>query len=280
LDEQDDLVLRSDLFAKRLRHPPSHWDDEGDEDPNHSTYRSADHGPSPVPDWVITEDAARQVDVGPLKSGKEADVVLVERTLGQRRNLLAAKRYRGFDQRQFKNDARYRLGRRTGERRLDLAVAKGSSHGIRFRQALWVEREFEVLGRLWSAGVAVPYPVQKLGSELMLEYLGDDAAAAPRLAERRRARDELTELCWPLADDLRAMVRLQVVHADLSPYNLLVWRGRLHMIDFPQAVDPQTPDGMALLHRDVVNVFGWFARRGVPCDPESLFGDLVAEAFA
>src|SRR5438552_2617354 len=57
-------------------------------------------------------------------------------------------------------------------------------------------------------------------------------------------------------------------------------RGRLHMIDFPQAVDPQTPDGMALLHRDVVNVFGWFARRGVPCDPESLFGDLVAEAFA
>jgi len=58
----------------------------------HSTYFGAHHGPQPMPDWVITEDAAQQIERGILKTGKEADVHLVERRLGDRRNLLAAKR--------------------------------------------------------------------------------------------------------------------------------------------------------------------------------------------
>ena len=33
-----------------------------------------------------------------------------------------------------------------------------------------------------------------------------------------------------------------------------------------------------LLHRDVANVCGWFARRGVACDPEATFAALLAEA--
>lgn len=279
MDDQDDLVLPTDSFTASVRPVRQSWDDE-EPDPEASTYAAGEHGPDPVPDWVITDDAARQLELGALKSGKEADVVLVERSVGSRVNLLAAKRYRGFDQRTFKDDARYRNNRKTGSRRVDLAVRKGTRQGMRFREALWVDHEFEVLGRLWSAGVAVPYPVQKLGRELMLEYIGDETGAAPRLAEGRRSREELTALCARLVEDVRMMVHHGVVHADLSPYNLLVWQDRLVIIDLPQAVDPQSPDGMDLLRRDVLNVFGWFARRGVACDPEALFADLAAEAFS
>ena len=84
---------------------------------------------------MITEDAARQYELGLLKTGKEAEVFLVERELGERRQLLAAKRYRKPAERTFRDDARYRGGRKTGDRRIDLAVAKGTLRGIEFRGA-------------------------------------------------------------------------------------------------------------------------------------------------
>lgn len=58
----------------------------------YSSYCDADVGPQPVLTWVITEDAAQQIERGVLKTGKEADVHLVERRLDERRNLVAAKR--------------------------------------------------------------------------------------------------------------------------------------------------------------------------------------------
>ena len=83
-----------------------------------------------------------------------------------------------------------------------------------------------------------------------------------------------------LVDDLGALTRTGTVHADLSPYNLLWWRDRLWMIDFPQAVDLlQNPHGFDLLHHDVITMTTWFTRKGVPCDGEALFAELLAEAF-
>jgi len=83
-----------------------------------------------------------------------------------------------------------------------------------------------------------------------------------------------------LVEDLGALTRTGTVHADLSPYNLLWWRDRLWMIDFPQAVDLlQNPHGFELLHHDVITMTTWFSRKGVPCDGEALYADLLAEAF-
>jgi RIO kinase 1 len=257
-----------------------HWDD-GEVDPEETTYPVAEHGPAPVPAWVITAGAACQFEHGKLKGGKEAEVFLVERTHASARNLLAAKRYRDHDDREFRHDARYRAARRTGESRLDRAVAKGTRRGMRFRGQLWAAHKWEVLGRLWSAGVAVPYPIQKLGTEIMLEFVGDDRSAAPRLADVSLDGRSLRELHAQVVDALFAMVRVGVVHADLSPYNVLVWQGRAVLIDFPQSVHPQDgPDALALLRRDVTNLVGWFGRKGVASDLDVLYARLVAEVFA
>ena len=255
------------------------WD-ESDPDICQSTYFAAEHGPQPPPDWVITDDAAHQIERGVLKTGKEADVHLVERRLGERRNLLAAKRYRSLARRQFRDDTRYRQGRRTGNRRTDLAMEKGTRAGLAFRAELWVANEFDVLGRLWSAGAAVPYPVQRSGDELMVEYLGDDDHAAPRLVNVRLAGGEAADLFRQAVDNLRLFAAHGVVHGDLSPYNMLVWGGRLWFIDFPQAVDPIAhPDGLRLLERDVANVCQWGRRHGIACDAGALFAEVMAVVF-
>jgi RIO kinase 1 len=278
-EHEPDLSFPSDAFERSFQRARIRWDD--DVDPEESTYPSATPGPSPVPSWVITAGAARQRDHGKLKGGKEAEVFLIERTHGSARNLLAAKRYRDYDDRDFRDDARYRAARRTGESRIDRAIAKGTRRGMRFRGALWAANEWDVLSRLWSAGVAVPYPVQTLGTEIMLEFVGDDRSAAPRLADTRGDRGLLRDLHAQLVDALFAMVGAGVVHADLSPYNVLVWDGRAVLIDFPQAVHPQDgPDALALLERDVTNLVGWFQRKGVDTDTNALYTRLVAEAFA
>ena len=255
------------------------WD-ESDPDIIQSTYFGAEHGPKPTPDWVITEDAAHQIERGILKTGKEADVHLLERRLGGRRNLLAAKRYRPRARRQFRDDSSYRRPRRTGNRRTDLAMEKGTAAGLVFRADQWVDNEFNVLGRLWSAGVPVPYPVQREGSEILLEYLGDDDGAAPRLVHAALSVGQAADLFAQAVGNLRRCAALGIVHGDLSPYNMLVWQDRLFLIDFPQSVDPVGhPDGLRLLERDVANVCQWARRYGVVCDPGELCAEVMGEVF-
>jgi RIO kinase 1 len=248
-----------------------------------SSYPDADqHGPAPVPDWVITSGNAVDDDLGVLKTGKEAEVSVVERSVGDRANLLAAKRYRDLTRRAFRNDAAYRADRNLGPKahREQRAIDKGTQVGLAMHAQLWAAHEFDTLTRLWAAGVAVPYPVQRLGTELMLEYLGDIDGGAMRLVQVRASpaqRDDLLDQAVQLLRDLTAN---GVVHGDLSPYNLLVWQDRLFAIDLPQAVHPnRNPNGLDFLHRDVVNVLGWFARKGARVDPEALFAELLDDAL-
>ena len=271
----DEDSPKHDAFQPTVHTPHPRWDDDV-VDPEQTTYTSADPGPSPVPDWVITDDAARQFERGIIKTGKEADVYLVERVLGARTNLLAAKRYRDLDERAFRNDAKYR--KRTGDRRVDLAMAQGTRAGMTFRAQLWLETEFESLAKLWAVGCSVPYPVQKLGVELMMEYIGDEEEAAPRLVNAVAGLevDAIADLFHQLCEALRLMTTIGIVHGDLSPYNLLVWEERLYVIDIPQAVDPiLQPEGLALLERDVVNLCKWFSTKGVPTDAVALYRELL-----
>jgi RIO kinase 1 len=110
-----------------------------------------------------------------------------------------------------------------------------------------------------------------------MEYIGDESQAAPRVVAARLDRSELDDAWRQLVDSLRCLTREGIVHGDLSVYNLLWWRGRVVLIDFPQAVDASTnADAPQLLHRDLENVGEWFGRRGVALDLEELFAELVA----
>ena len=161
-----------------------------------------------------------------------------------------------------------------------MAIENGTHAGLVFRADQWVATEFAVLGRLWSAGVPVSYPVQRSGNQLLLEYFVDDDGAAPRLVHAVVAREQAADLFSQAVSCVRRCAALGVVHGDLSPYNMLVWDGRLLLIDFPQAVDPVAhPDGLRLLERDITNVCQWAHRHGVVCDAGEVFAEVIAEVF-
>ena len=252
--------------------------DEQSDEPCWSSYPDAAHGPSPLPDWVITSPAAIDTDLGVLKTGKEAEVSLLRRDHEQRSSMLAVKRYRAAHHRNFHRDAVYLEGRRTRFSRENRAMDTRTDFGRSLIAGQWAVAEFAVLGRLWSSGVAVPYPVQLNGTELMMEFIGDaDGVAAPRLAELRPSRVD----CAALFEQLRvALLGLAVVgytHGDLSAYNVLVHAGRLVLIDVPQAVDlVGNTQGLALLERDCRNIAHWFESRGFPFDVDGLARDLRA----
>lgn len=234
-----------------------------------STYHEsrADQGPRPVPEWLVTTAAALDVERGTLKTGKEADVALIERvdpTTGHR-CLLAAKRYRASEHRLFHRDADYLEGRRLKDSREQRAAANRTDFGKRVIATQWANAEFEALGRLWLAGLPVPYPAQLDGTELLVEFIGDDDGfAAPRLAETRPDRVLLMSLWEQLCEAMLALAANGWAHGDLSPYNLLVADERLILIDLPQIVDITiNPRGAAFLRRDYDNVCRWFLARGV-----------------
>ena len=279
-DEPVHLTMPTHLVPTHLvpaELAPAAPDDDAEDDPawTWSSYADADgRGPTPVPDWVITDGHAVDHDRGVLKTGKEADVHLVEREAPDGRTcLLAAKRYRDAAHRLFHRDAGYLEGRRVRRSREMRAMNTRTAFGKELIAGQWAVAEFRMLSRLWSAGVAVPYPVQISGGELLLEFIGDeDGTAAPRLAPHRPERPELLELWDQCRAALHALATLGYAHGDLSPYNLLVHRGRLVMIDLPQAVDlVANPQASDFLRRDCENITSWFRARGLgDADPVEL----------
>jgi RIO kinase 1 len=264
-------------------HPRSRrrFDDDLDDvrepdEPVDSTYPDALHGPDPVPTWVITSPGARDLDLGVLKSGKEADVSLVRREHAGRVVHMAAKRYRDAHHRLFHRDASYLEGRRVRRSREGRAMATRTDFGRELIAGQWAVAEFRVLARLWSAGAAVPYPVQLDGTELLMEFIGTDGVAAPRLAQLRPSTREAHDLFSQLRDALIVLAENGYTHGDLSAYNVLVHDGRLVLIDLPQAVDlVGNPQGFDFLRRDCSNICAWFNGIGHDADPDELVRDLL-----
>jgi RIO kinase 1 len=283
----DDLSDLDDRFVFDFQA----YDDDLEDGQRWSTWASVEalsRGPEPRPGWVVTSQGAIDTELGILKTGKEADVYLVRRGIPDtdRTSLLAAKRYRDPDHRMFHRDAGYLEGRRVRRSREMRAMTGRTSFGRELIAGQWAAAEFAALSRLWEVAtsygtITVPYPVQLLGTELMLEFVGDaeEGLAAPRLAQLRPEPAELKALWDQLIDALTVLARAGLAHGDLSPYNLLVHDGRLVVIDLPQVVDViANPNGPALLARDVRNVTSWFAARGLPQDHDTLTRHLLDEA--
>ena len=277
-DAKDRLAqMRKDALTAESDLPPGadRW----------TTWADGEQGPHPRPDWLITELAAVDSELGVLKTGKEADVFLIQRTVPDtdRSCLLAAKRYRSNEHRMFHRDAGYLEGRRVRESRQMRAMVNRTSFGRNLLAEQWSVAEFAAMSRLWSLGAPVPYPAQRNGTELLLEFLDDgEGGAAPRLAQLRPGAEELVDLWEQLVAALELLAREGLTHGDLSAYNLLVQEGHLMLIDLPQVVDVvANPRGREFLARDVANIAGWFAARGLPDrlgDPAVLIERLLDTA--
>jgi RIO kinase 1 len=244
------------------------------------------------PDWLVREPF-HDVDHGVIKSGKEAQVDLVERVSDDhgRSCLLARKRYlprqvtakgqleaMGVQRAStFRHDVQYREGRQFRKSRDRRAIERMTTYGKKLLQDRWTGTEYDVMSRLWDRGVSVPYPVSYADDVFDLEYVGSWEMAAPQLNAARLSRAQLADAFDQLRVGLRAITATGIAHGDLSAYNLLWWQERLWFIDFPQAVDiAANLQGIDFLHRDVTNVCDWFERRGLTVDAEEVFADVLS----
>ncbi len=205
--------------------------------------------------------------IRPLSSGKEATVSLCRATESAGGGLLAMKVYRSRDHRSFKNDAAYKAGRVILNGHDRRAVAKKSTYGREFESAWWTGREWEVLQQLHEAGADVPRPVASGDGAILMEYIGDEDHSAPQLRQVRLSQAEGKSVLDRLLWNVELALRNNLIHADLSPYNILWWEGAATIIDLPQAVDPRSNvNASELLARDVENLCRHFERYGVRSD--------------
>lgn len=273
-----DSTTESPLFATDAR------PDAPPEGERWSSWDGAMHGPTPRPDWVITALGAVEEDLGVLKTGKEADVHLIRRWLPdgsepKSESILAAKRYRGSENRLFHRDGGYLEGRRVRKSREMRAMARRTEFGRSMIAGQWAAAEFDALGRLWELGLPVPYPVQLSETEMLMEFIGDGRTAAPRLVQTKPPPQLLAQLFEEFRGVVLTLAEEGWAHGDLSPYNVLVHDDHLVVIDWPQIVDVVgNPHGFEFLERDVRVMCDWFTRRGLDIDADLLFGDVAAMA--
>jgi RIO kinase 1 len=218
-----------------------------------------------------------------VKGGKEANVYVCEANPATGVPLIAAKLYRPRILRQLKNDAIYKEGRLLRDAdgkelrkdRETRAMRKKTRFGKQLDSMAWVGHEFQTMRLLYAAGADAPKPIAQGANCILMEFIGDNLITAPTLSDISLSASEARPLFDQVMHNVELALHHHQVHGDLSAYNILYWRGRIVLIDFPQAVDARNnshaPD---LLARDIYRVGQQFNRWGVANDPAQLAADL------
>ena len=215
--------------------------------------------------------------IRPIRSGKEADVYLCRATphLTGGADVAVAKMLRPRHHRRFRNDAVYLEGRY--RKRTSEVKAMEAKHrvGRELAHGAWIEHEWMTLRALHDVGADVPRPIARSSAGLLMTHVGDDDASAPQLRQVRLHQDEAAEALERLLRNVGIFLLHNVIHGDLSAYNVLWWDGTPTIIDFPQAIDPRfNANAPELLARDVGNLCTFFRRMGVERDAERIASDL------
>jgi RIO kinase 3 len=154
------------------------------------------------------------------------------------------------------DDARYaRLGR-------DFRFNKQGRRAF----TLWAMKEFANLTRMWRAGIPCPQPFLAKEHILIMSFIGKDGWPAPQLREvTLNAKIQWVRCYAQVMDIMRRMFQqCKLVHADLSPYNILLASDRVcYVIDVGQAVDLSHPMADEFLRRDVKIISDFFSSKDV-----------------
>ena len=146
-------------------------------------------------------------------------------------------------------------------------MARGTRRGRTYAFGMWVHHEAECLRVLRERGADVPAVIDANGSAVLMELIGDAGVPAPTLREVDLEQVEACGAFEQIVRNLQVFLEADIIHADLSPYNILYQRGKVTIIDLPQAVDARANDNAAdLLVRDVTRVCAFFGGIGVECD--------------
>lgn len=213
------------------------------------------------------------------KGGKEASVYLCRGGTATGNCLLAAKVSRPRMLRNLKNDRLYREGRpeldEDGRQILDLGMLKAehkrSVYGEQIRHQSWISYEFQTLKKLHASGADVPQPYEMANNAILMDFIGDEQETAPTLNTLDLDFVEAKYLFERIVHNIDLMLKNDLIHGDLSAYNVLYWNGGITLIDFPQVVIPgANPNAFRIFLRDVTRICEFFATQGIVSYPRRL----------
>ena len=204
---------------------------------------------------------------GCISTGKEANVYYAK---GAEKKELAIKIYKTSIL-IFKDRERYI----SGEFRFRHGYCKGNPRKM---VAVWAEKEVRNLKRLGLAGINSPAPLILKSNLIVMEFIGKDGVAAPRLKDADiQTEEEWENIYLELIRILRTLYKkCKLVHADFSEYNILYQEGKIYIIDVAQAVESDHMNALSFLKRDCHNVNMFFEKNGVTTITDQQLFDIVS----
>ena len=138
----------------------------------------------------------------------------------------------------------------------------------------WTKKEYKNLKRLEEIGIRAPRPIVYMKNILIMQYIGDLKKPAVMLRNfplknPKKVFDELIEFISKMYK------KAEMVHADLSAFNILMFRNKPYLIDLGQAVLLEHPNSLEFLKRDILNIVTYFKKYNIKADVNNIFEKIV-----
>ena len=138
---------------------------------------------------------------------------------------------------------------------------------------VWAKKEFTNLSELRKAGVLCPVPIGFHKNILAMGYIGTKEIPAPILKDADFDPEKVfADVVGMMTDSYR---KANLVHADLSEYNMLYYRKKVYFIDVGQSVNIKHPSSEIFLRRDIFNICTFFRKFGIECNPFEIYSTIV-----
>jgi RIO kinase 1 len=138
----------------------------------------------------------------------------------------------------------------------------------------WTKREYRNLMKAREAGVKVPIPIAFSNNVLVMEFIGD---AGPALRLKDHPAKNMKKFLDTVVLNMRKLYKkAEIVHADLSPFNILNYKDKPVFIDFSQATTVKDPNSEEYLDRDVRNICNFFKKKGVKAEKDIVKKKIIS----
>jgi len=197
----------------------------------------------------------------PISAGKES---IVFRAITPQNTMVAIKIYRTSNL-SFKHIVKYI----EGDPRFSLT--NKTRRGI---IETWAKKEYKNLQRLNQASINAPKPIKNIQNILVMEYIGNGNQPAPLLKDITLKNPK--KLYDTIIDFIQRMYQqAELIHADLSSYNILLHKEKPYIIDVGQAVILEHPQALSYLKRDIYNIAQFFKKYDIHTDENKLYTQIT-----
>lgn len=135
--------------------------------------------------------------------------------------------------------------------------------GTRSLVELWARKEFRNLSKAFNCEILCPEPITVVKNILVMKFVGTGGVPSPTLVESEVDYADYEKSITIISDLYQ---KAELVHADLSEYNLFKTKEGPVVFDFGSAVDIRHPKTKEFLERDISNITRFFVKRGLTVD--------------